>query len=177
MAKRTKKERIPMGVRQEFEDVDYWSKLIKSKETVRLPDGSVIPVYNYMKKFMQESYGNGFSRKDPKKNILQTEEQKKWARRNNNNTNRDALNVARKSDRLTNSEFLLEKGHFDELEAWEHDIKVQGYEAALDKLLDISTKELGCHQTQATKRSLLRFYFRIKKFLRYVRKDKQNARV
>lgn len=166
-----------MGVRQEFDDIDYWDKLLKSNETVTLEDGTVLSAYDYMKKFMQEAYGNGFSRQQPDANILQTEDQKKWARRNNNNTNRDALNVARKTDRLTNSEFLIERGANIEPEEWETTIKVGTYDEALNHLLVITANELGYPMDQMTKRGLLRFYFRIKKFLQYVRKDKQNERV
>jgi hypothetical protein len=177
MAKKTRKEKIPKGVRQEFDDIDYWDKLKKSDEMITLENGTTLPVYDYMKKFMQEAYGNGFSRKTPEDNILQTEDQKKWARRNNNNTNRDALNVSKKTDRLTNSDFLLERGQINEAEAWEDTLKVGSYDDALNHLLVITAEELGYPVDKKTKQGLLRFYFRIKKFLRYIRKDKQNERV
>jgi hypothetical protein len=130
-----------------------------------------------MKQFMQEAYGNGFSRQHPEKNVLQTDDQKRWAIRNNNNTNRDALNVAKKAHTLTNSEFLLQKGYLDQTESWETLLKLEGTDAGLEELLSLSTKEIGCGSDARTKRALLRFYLRIKKFLRYVRKDKKNARV
>lgn len=176
MAKKTKQERIPAGVRQEFDDIDYWSNLKKSKETIKLPDGSKMSVYNYMKKFMQEAYGNGFSRAQPEKNILQTEEQKKWARRNNNNTNRDALNVGRKTNRLTASDFLINKSKPEGREEWEDLLKVNSYDSAIESLLVLTGKELGVKINKYEKLALLRFYFRIKKLLRYIRKDKQNER-
>lgn len=176
MATKTKKERIPAGVRQEFDDVDYWDKLKKSDETVELENGTVVPVYEYMKRFMQEAYGNGFSRKSPEDNILQTEDQKRWARRNNNNTNRDALNVARKTSRLTTSDFLIEKGAIEEVEAWEEKIKVGTYDEALDSLLAISGSELKICMDRQQKAAMLRFYFRIKRLLKYIRKDRNNER-
>ena len=66
------KYNIPKGVRNEFDDVDYWHKLPKNK-FVELPDGTKISVYEYMKKFMHEAYANNFSRNEPETNILQAE--------------------------------------------------------------------------------------------------------
>lgn len=172
---KTKKERIPLGVKNEFDDIDYWTTLRKSKETVTLDNGEVISVYDYMKKFMQESYGNGFSRKDPDSNILKTNEQKSWAIRNNNNTNRDALLVAGKTNGLINLDYLLTYNDNQD-EPWEHTLKIGNYEQALDHLLSISADEIGCDLSDETKRGLLRYYFRIKKLLRYIRKDNKNEK-
>lgn len=177
MAKRTRKERIPAGVRQEFDDIDYWNDLKKSDEVITLESGDKVPVYEYMKRFMQEAYGNGFDRKQPENNILQTDDQKKWARRNNNNTNRDALLVSKKKRALSNSDFLIEKGRIDTIEAWEETLKTGTYDEALDHLLAVTADELGYPLDGQTKKGLLRFYFRIKKFLSYIRKDKKNERV
>jgi hypothetical protein len=177
MAKKTRKERIPAGVKQEFDDVDYWHDLKKSAETVTLADGTVLSVYDYMKKFMQEAYGNGFSRQNPDENILQTDDQKKWARRNNNNTNRDALLVSQKKHALYNAEHLLDVKQSDITETWETTLKTGTYEEALEHLLVVTANELKIELTPQMKRGMLNFYFRIKKFLSYLRKDKKNERV
>ena len=174
MAKKTKKERIPAGVRLEFDDVDYWKDLKKSDQVVTLQNGKKIPVYDYMKKFMQEAYGNGFNRKNQNANILQTDDQKAWARRNNNNTNRDALLIAKKRNSLTNNNFLLEQATLTTVEPWEDTLKTSTYDKALTHLLELTAKDLGYPIDRQTKIGLLRFYFRIKKFLGYIRKDKKN---
>lgn len=177
MSIKTKKERIPRGVRLEFEDVDYWSKLKKSKETYTLKDGTVLSAYEFMKKFMRESYGNGFSVKKPVSNILQTTEQKKWAYRNNNNLKRDALLVATKSFKSTNSDFLIEMGENKVYEDWEDTMKVDSYDEALDALFKTSISELGYLDDHSTRRGLLTFYFRLKKYLSYIRKDNKNGTI
>lgn len=171
---KSKKERIPLGVRQEFDDIDYWNKLKKSDETFTLEDGTVLSAYDYMKKFMHEAYGKGFYKAEEGQGILQTQEQKSWAIRNNNNTNRDALNVARKTNRLSNSEFLLERGAKSEPEAWEQTLKNGTYQDGLDHLLEMAASELKIELTKESKRVILKLYFRITKLMRYMRKDKKN---
>lgn len=173
---KTKKERIPMGVRQEFDDVDYWKQLKKSTETVKLPNGEVISVYDYMKKFMQESYGNGFSRKEPESNILQTEDQKKWARRNNNNTNRDSFNVARKYNGLETKEYLIDRKKNDKKESWEEEFTRGSYETALQEILTMVEIDLNIKLNEPKRKALLNFYFRIKKLVSYIRKDLKNEK-
>lgn len=169
-----KKDRIPAGVRQEFDDVDYWNKLKKSKETFTLKDGTVLTAYEYMKKFMHEAYGKGFYKYKDDHNILQTQEQKKWAIRNNNNTNRDALNVAKKAHKLNNTQYMLEKGVKDLNEPWEETLKIGKVEDALDHLLAITAEELNIKLTNGSKKNILKVYFRIKKLLIHMRKDRLN---
>jgi hypothetical protein len=172
----SKKDNIPKGVRQEFEDIDYWHKLPKNKY-VTMPDGSKISVYEYMKKFMHEAYGNNFSRENPESNILQTEEQKKWARRNNNNTNRDALNVIKKAGKMTTLFQIHDKVFSDQSsEDWEKAFKSGTYEQSFKTLLTQCSKELGIVLTDAKTQSILRVYFRIKKFLKMVRHDKRTQK-
>ena len=176
MAK-TKKERIPAGVRQEFDDVDYWKKLKKSKETYTLDDGTKISVYDYMKKFMQESYGNGFSRKSEESNIIKTQEQKSWAIRNNNSTNRDALAVAKKMGALFGEGYVPKDVAEEQKEEWETLIKYQGYEQAVAALVKMSSRGRNINASASKKRALIRFYIRVQKMLRYVRSDKKNEKV
>lgn len=168
------KDNLSKGVRQEFDDVDYWHKLPKNK-FVTLEDGTKISIYNYMKKFMHEGYANNFDRDNPETNILQTEEHKKWARRNNNNTNRDALLVSKKMGALS-ALFQIEKGTYvvDE-EPWETQFKNESYEAALHGLVKQCCEEMGLNFDKKHIRLILKAYFRITKFLRMVRKDKKNG--
>lgn len=172
----SKKDNLPLGVQLEFEDVDYWHKLDKIKKVYTLDDGTKLTEYEYMKKFMHENYGNNFSRKNPKSNILQTDEQKKAARRNNNNTNRDALLVSRKMGAL-NVLFQIEQTEAGrEEEAWEKTFKTGTYNDALKELVGLSCEELEIDCTKQNIRVILRIYFRIKKFISMVRKDKKNER-
>lgn len=172
----SKKDNLPRGVQLEFEDVDYWHKLDKVKKVYTLKDGTKLTEYEFMKKFMHERYGNNFSRKDPDSNIIQTEEQKKEARRNNNNTNRDALLVSRKMGAL-NVLFEVEGGEFKpQEEPWEKTFKAGTVNEALRALVDQCCDELEIKTTKANTRAILRVYFRIKKFVSMVRKDKKNER-
>lgn len=169
------KKNLPKGVRQEFDDVDYWHKLPKNKY-VELANGQKISVYDYMKKFMHEAYGNNFSRENPETNILQTEEHKTWARRNNNNTNRDALQVSKKMGAITTL-FQLEKGAYDEeTEEWEEDFKTGTYETALHTLVRQCCEDVDIPFNKRNILKILKIYFRIKKFLKFVRKDQRNKR-
>jgi len=171
----SKKTNIPKGVRQEFDDIDYWHKLPKNK-FVTLPDGTKISEYEWMKKFMHESYGNNFSRENPETNILQTEDQKKWARRNNNNTNRDALLVSKKMGAMKTL-FEIEKGAYDEKEEpWEIVLKTGTYEEALHSLIEESCNDFNISFSKLNTRSILRIYFRISKFIKMVRKDQRNQK-
>lgn len=164
------KRNIPKGVRQEFDDVDYWHKLSKKKK-ITLDNGEKISEYEYMKRFMHEAYGNNFSRKNPEDNIIQTDEQKKWARRNNNNTNRDALLVAKKMGAL-NALFDVEENEYpNEDEHWEKVFKTGTYEDAAKELLNETCNNLQIKYTIVNARALFRFYFRIKRFLKLVRED------
>lgn len=168
----SKKNNVPKGVRNEFEDIDYWHKLPKNK-FVTLKDGTKINIYEYMKKFMHEAYGNSFSRDNPKSNILQTEDQKKWARRNNNNTNRDAFLVSKKIGEL-NAIFEIEKTEFyGEAEAWEETFKYGTYENALGEAIKMCCTELEIDFNDTNIKKILRSYFRVTKFVKLVRRDKQ----
>ncbi len=168
-----KKDKIPLGVRQEFDDIDYWHKLPKNK-FVTLKDGTKVSIYEYMKKFMHEAYANNFSRTEPDGNILRTEEQKKWARRNNNNTNRDALNVIKKSGKMSTL-FYVEEGMIkDQDEEWELSFKNEGYEEAFEGIMKLAAEETGLSFTKRDISAILRMYFRIRKFLSLMRKDRMN---
>lgn len=165
------KDNIPKGVQEEFNDIDYWHKLPKTKY-VTLKDGTKISYYDYMKKFMHEAYGNSFDRENPETNILQTEEHKKWARRNNNNTNRDALLVSKKMGAL-NALFQIEKKEFTEDESWESEFKTGSYEKSLHSLIKTCCDELNITFTKAKIRGIFKIYFRISKFIKMVRKDQK----
>lgn len=166
------KHKAPKGVAQEFDDVDYWHKLSRTKR-VPMPDGTYLTEYEYMKKFMAESYGNKFDRDNPESNILQTDEQKSWAIRNNNNTNRDALLVSKKMKTL-NSLFEYQKLRYDkESEAWEKKFKTGTYEDALVAIMKQSCDEAGLDYGRANVRLLLNIYFRLNRFIKMVRKDQK----
>lgn len=165
----SKKNKIPLGVRQEFDDVDYWSKLPRNKFHT-LEDGTKISEYDYMKKFMQEYYGNGFSRSEPESNILQTDDQKEEARRNNNNTNRDALNVINKLNQNLElfpiDEKLIEQVYE---EFWEKDFKTSSYEETYDSLVKFTEEKLKIKFND--KVEVFKIYLRVKKLLKMIRKD------
>lgn len=172
----SKKNNIPRGVQLEFEDVDYWHKLDRVKKVYTLRDGTKLTEYEYMKKFMHEQYGNNFSRKDPDSNILQDEKHKRDARRNNNNTNRDALLVSRKMGAL-NALFEVERASIDkDEEAWEKVFKRGTTNEALRSLVDACCDDLQVKNTRQNIRIILKIYFRIKKFIAMVRKDKKNEK-
>lgn len=167
------KNNLSKGVRNEFDDIDYWHKLSKNK-FITLEDGSKISEYHYMKKFMHEAYGNNFDRKNPDSNILQTEDHKKWARRNNNNTNRDALSVIKKSGKM-NTLFQLENSSFgDDREDWEKEFKLGSYEESFECLARHSAEDLGVQYSKTTIMAIIRIYLRIAKFLKLVRFDQRN---
>ena len=171
----SKKDNIPKGVRQEFDDIDYWHKIPKNKY-VTLPDGTKISEYEWMKKFMHEAYANNFSRQEPETNILQSEEHKRWARRNNNNTNRDALLVAKKMGAMKTL-FEIEKGTYNTIEEdWETKFKKGTYEAALHSLIEESCTEVSIPFTKLNIRVILRIYFRISRFIKMVRRDQRNKK-
>ena len=171
----SKKDNLPRGVQLEFEDVDYWHKLDKVKKVYTLADGTKLTEYEYMKKFMHEYYGNNFSRKDADSNIIQTKEMKSQAIRNNNNTNRDALLVSRKMGAL-NALFQVEQTEIGRsVEPWENTFKTDTYNAAIKELIKQCCEELEIDYTKPNIRVILRIYFRIKKFISMVRKDKKNG--
>lgn len=172
----SKKDNLSLGVQQEFADIDYWHKLPRNK-FVTLKDGTKISVYEYMKKFMHESYANNFDRTNHDNNILQTEEQKVWARRNNNNTNRDALNVIKKSGKIATIFHLEETASNVETEAWEDVFKLSGYEAAAESLTKKICEELGISLTYKNQRNILKIYFRFAKFLKLLRSDIKHAQI
>lgn len=166
----SKKNKIPKGVRLEFEDIDYWHKLPKNKY-VKLPNGDRVSHYEYMKKFMHEYYGNSFSRSDPKSNILQTAEQKQEATRNNNSTNRDALLVSKKIGTL-NAVFQIEKGAYDHsAEEWFNVFKEETYEKSLNTLIDTCVSELELMNSPKLQKIIFRIYFRLNKFIKLVKYD------
>ncbi len=171
----SKKDNIPKGVRDQFDDIDYWHKLPKNKY-VTLDDGTKISEYEWMKKFMHEAYANNFSRSEPETNILQSEEHKKWARRNNNNTNRDALQVSKKMGAMKTL-FEIEKGTYDkDEENWEEKFREENYEASLHSLVEESCTEVDIPFTKRNIRVILRIYFRISRFIKLVRRDQRNQK-
>lgn len=170
----SKKDNLPRGVQLEFEDIDYWRKLPKNK-FVTLPDGSRISIYNYMKKFMHEAYANNFSRSEPESNILQTEESKKWARRNNNNTNRDILLIGQKSNTLKmfgTGDTLVIPAEGQE-EGWENTFKNKPYKECLDEILQLCCEDLEIVYNDSSAKALMAVYSRISRFLRLVKKDQK----
>jgi len=171
----SKKENIPLGVRQEFDDIDYWHKLSKTK-LVKLPDGSTMSEYAYMKRFMHEAYANNFDRKNNKNNILKTKKQKQWATRNNNNTNRDVLNIIKKSGKIATLFHVSEADYKEEAEPWEDKLNTSTYEDAAIEMLKQSCEELALDYDIDTAKNLLRNYFRVKKFIRMIRLDMKNQK-
>lgn len=166
------KHKVPLGLQQEFDDVDYWHKLSR-KKYVEMPDGTKITEYEWMKRFMHEYYGNKFDRHDDSKNIIQTEELKKEARRNHNNTHRDALLVSKKMGAL-NVLFEMERNDSKEEESWEETFKVGSYQKAIKELIQKCCEELNLDFTKLNVRKLFRVYFRLTKFVRMIRVDKRN---
>ena len=171
----SRKDNISKGVRQEFDDIDYWHKLDNKKPVFQLKDGTWLTEYEYLKKFMHEGFANNFDRHDDNVNILQTEEHKKWAIRNNNNTNRDTLNVIRKSGKWATLFQIEDKEYLGGgSELWEKDFTDKTYAETFSKLMQVSADEVGLGFNHGDIKNILRMYFRIKKFLRMVRKDKKN---
>ena len=169
----SKKDNLSKGVQDEFADIDYWHKLPRNRY-VTLPNGEKISEYEWMKKAMHEMYANNFSRSNPDSNILQTDEQKEWARRNNNNTNRDALNVIKKANKMSTI-FHLEEEMFKDSgkEKWEDDFKTGNYGESFKSLIDFSAEELGLTYTREDTKAILRMYFRIRKFLKMLKHDRK----
>lgn len=171
----SKKHKIPVGVQMEFADVDYWHKLSR-KKTILMEDGTRLSEYEYMKRFMHEYYGNRFDRQDDAKNILQTEDQKKEARRNNNNLNRDALMKSKKMGAL-NVLYQVEKTQYDEIEeSWETTFKKGTYNQALKELLRVCCDDFNISYTKLNVRKLFKVYFRLTKFIKLVRVDKRTRK-
>lgn len=171
----SKKDKISLGVRQEFDDIDYWHKLDKVKPAHQLKDGTWLTEYEFMKKFMHEAYGGNFDRKDDSGNILQTKEQKSWAIRNNNNTNRDTLNVIKKSNKWM--QLIQERNNDTEItseEPWVKTFTLENYESAFEELSDYTVSSLNLTSDQLTGLDIIRIYFRVKRFLSLVRKDRKN---
>jgi len=167
------KNNLSKGVRNEFDDIDYWHKLPKN-QFVTLKDGTRISVYEYMKKFMHESYGNNFSRSEPDSNILQSEVDKKWARRNNNNTNRDALLVSKKMGAL-NQLFDNQEDNNDEVVgSWEWTFKRDSYHEALNVLIKEICDSFKISFTKENIKLIINIYVKLNKFVRMIKKDKKN---
>lgn len=173
MAKSKKKSRtLTQGVRQEINDVDYWHKLPKNRYTT-LPNGEKISIYDYMVKFMREAYGNEFDRENPEKNILQTSEHKSWARRNNNNTNRDALLVSKKMGALNTLYQVVAGEYGKKREKWEEVFRDSDYEEAFHEAMKQSCDEVNIEFDKIGIKSILTVYFRINRFIKLVKKDQR----
>lgn len=168
----SKKDNISLGVQQEFEDIDYWHKLSKTKKA-RLKDGTLshLTEYEWAKKFMHESYANNFDRKDNKNNILKTKEQQRWARRNNNNTNRDALNVAKKAGKFATLLQICEEEALADQGGWKKLFSTNNYEAAAKKLMQDTLGELELEYDSRKIKTLLRFNYKLKTLVSYIRSD------
>ena len=167
----SKKHKVPLGLQQEFNDVDYWHKLDNRKKIYSLGDGTKLTEYEYMKRFMHEHYGNKFDRHDDSKNILKTEKQKKEARRNHNNTHRDALLVSKKMGALKTL-FQVEKTQYNsETEKWEDTFKVGSYEDALKDVVQHCCDDFDIEYTNMNVRKILKTYFRLTKYVKLVRVD------
>lgn len=177
------KRNLPKGVQLEFDDIDYWHKLPKTKD-IELPNGEMISAYEYMKKFMHESYANNRDRQNPENNIMELPEQKSWGNRNNNNLNRDALNVINKSAQVlkvvNKSGYISAAYHVsnetykNQEEPWQKVFKKAGHEPAAVKLMEQTCDELGIDLNKLNIEKIFRIYFRIKRFLKEVRIDKRN---
>lgn len=168
--KKPRRRTLTQGVRQEMNDIDYWHKLPKNKYTT-LPNGDKISIYDYMVKFMREAYGNEFDRENPDKNILQSEEHKSWAIRNNNNTNRDALLVSKKMGAL-NTLYQVTAGEYgNKREPWEQVFRDSDYEAAFHEAMKQSCDEVEIPFDKVGIKCILTIYFRINRFIKMVRKD------
>lgn len=167
-----KKNKVPKGVQQEFADIDYWHKLNRNKY-VTLPDGSKLNEYEYMKRFMHEYYGKGFY-DTTRSTILQTEEQKTEARRNNNNTNRDALLVSKKMGSLStllsyiSIEANTETNKLDEM------FKNTDYETCIKTIVAEFCHDTKLEYNITNVKKLLRFYFTIKRLLTLIKRDQRN---
>jgi len=85
--------------------------------------------------------------------------------------------VSTKKNSLYNAEHLLDVKQSDTTEPWETTLKTGTYDEALEHLLDVTADELEIELTPSMRRGMLNFYFRIKKFLSYLRKDRKNERV
>ena len=154
------RHRYSKGVQQEMEDVDYWSKLNPEERA-------------WMEQFMYESYGNGFYNIPKDERILQTDEQLKEARRNNNNTNRDALLRGTKAGQLVPSDTIeFKMGSPEEDSDWEDIYKYGGYEAAVHYLAEMTAGELGIIFDPKDAKILCNFYFRMRKLTRMIKKDR-----
>lgn len=154
------RHRYSKGVQKEMEDIDYWSKLSPEERA-------------WMEQFMYESYGNGFYNIPEDERILQTETQLKEARRNNNNTNRDALLRGNKSGRLVAADTLEFKlTSPEDGEEWEDIYKYGGYESAVQYLAEMAAEELGIEFDPNDAKILCNFYFRMRKLTRMIKKDR-----
>lgn len=171
----SKKDNIPLGVRQEFEDIDYWNKLSKVRN-ITLDNGEVVSEYEWMKKYMHEAYANNFDRQNNRNNILKTKEQKQWATRNNNNTNRDALNVIRKSGKMATLFHISETDFNEQKEDWEKVFTLSSYEKAAESLMQQNCEDLELDYSLENVKTILRTYFRIKKFITLLRRDMKNKK-
>lgn len=166
----TKKKGGPSrNVKAEILDIDYWSKL-GTNPSIKLSNGELISEKEYLIQFMRESYG-GLSRK--RRKILQTEEQHKWATRNMNALNRDALNVARAKDQLVDT---IKSGHADYLtgetpESWVQAYKTRGAKVAVLVMIKEWCQENNIKYSFSRAIALIQFYYSFKKLLKFIGKS------
>lgn len=165
----SKKDNLPLGVQLEFNDVDYWHKLSKTK----IVPGTKLTEYEWMRRFMHESYAHNFDREDNSKNILKKKEQKQWATRNNNVLNRDVWNLANKSGKFAQLLHISEDEADKKESAWKKKFKSGDYDAAAFELIKESCEELGIKYNLINSKLLLRFNYRLKTLLSYIRADQR----
>lgn len=153
-----KKHRYSKGVQNEIDDLDYLDKLPQKER-------------EWMEQFMYENYGNGSYHIEPDKRILKTEEQLKDARRNNNNTNRDALAYIKKTGMALNADDIMYKLHNEEEHDWQSVYKQFGFNETVFFLCEDAATELGLTANMKMARILCKFYVRMKKLRLMLKKD------
>lgn len=157
------KHRYSKGVQNEMDDIDYWDKLDSENS-------------DFLKQFMYENYGNGFYQIPEDERILQTEEQLKEARRNNNNTNRDALLRAIKTGKISSADLLDYKLTQEEIDDWEDIYKYNDFEAAVFYLMEMTADELDMEFDEHVGKILCHYYLRMKKLIKLAARDRLNQR-
>ncbi len=159
MSKVPKKHQYSKGVREQINDVDYLDKLPPADK-------------EWMEQFLYEYYGNGSYHMDEDKRILNNEDDRKEARRNNNRTNRDTFPVALKQGYLKYyGDFNRTSEEPESENDWRTIYKYDGKYKAFDFLINDTLRELDLEENKHNVISLIRVFFKIRTWLRWVKKE------
>jgi len=164
MSKKRKRKNEP----HDLESNDTFSAL-SDEPTIEIPNGEMISEREWKRRFDTEwYYGTRYGHQD----ILQTDEQRAEAERNNNYNKREALVAASNKDELqqlsrSEDEFMQEASDVWE---WQNVYKVSGFEDAQHVIYEQAVRDIEANVIDH-RLTLTRFYLKMTKLKTLKRRE------